>query len=268
MTEPFDLYDELPPLEPVPAPSLLDSFAPVDPFTPFAPVDVLQPLDPVPPPELLVPQLFDVGPLPAVDPHEPGSLVDAAGNASASDDHWHSQGNEQGCAVVAQGSIIEEVTGWPFDLEKAGQWLSAQGWYDPATGTAPQDCGRLLDAYGIAHTDGPASVEQLYDALQRGDHVMVALDANEIWYPQEGPDGRPLDQPGSSGHAVRVTEIGCDPVDGEWKVVVNDSAHPGGRANTLDLADFLQATDDFGGFSVIVDSDSYDGRRAPFEVAS
>lgn len=287
MSDIFDVYDFLSP------PSALDPdpFAPPassDPFTTFDPsslFDPLTPLDPVPPPELVTPNLFtldpvpppefvlpdlaplDPQPVPQVDPHVPGSLLDSAGDASVSDDHWYSQGNEQACAVVSQGSIIEQITGHPFDLAGSTQWLEQQGWYDPTTGTMPQDCGRLLDAYGIAHQDGPATVVQLYDALQRGDQVMVALDANEIWSPKDDATGRPLEQPGSAGHAVWVTEIGRDAVDGEWKVVVNDSAHPGGRANTIDLADFLEATDDFGGFSVVADSSSYDGRPGPFATA-
>ena len=198
-----------------------------------------------------------------VESYRPGMLVPSAGDASRDDDFWHYQGEERACAVVVQGSIIEAITGIPFDQGETTAWLRAQGWYDPSSGTSRADLTRLLDAYGIGHVDGPATVPEMFDALQRGDRVMVTVDAAEIWYPEDDPvTGKPVEIPGSKGHAVWVTEIGLDPLDQQWKVVLNDSGHPDGRASVVELDDFMQATDDYQDFTVIVDSHSHDGRPA------
>ena len=71
--------------------------------------------------------------------------------------------------------------------KRAFRWLEEQGWYDPATGTRPEDLTRLFDAFHVPTTSGPATVAGLWDALAAGDKVMVSLDANEIWHPQRDP---------------------------------------------------------------------------------
>jgi hypothetical protein len=182
---------------------------------------------------------------PAVGVHDLSQVTCGVGTPDADAAHWHFQGNEQACAVASQGSIIESLTGVPFDQAAAGQWLQAQGWYDPATGTRPEDLTRLFDAFGVPTTSGSTTVTGLWDALAAGDKVMVTLDANEIWHPQHDPaTGAPLESLQPAGHAVWVTGIEQD-ATGAWKVVLNDSGHEGGRAETVALADFVNAWDDY-----------------------
>lgn len=198
-----------------------------------------------------------VEPLPLTDPMvetwQPGHLVAEVGDVEGTLDAWHYQGPTNACAIVAQGSIIELLTGEPFDQELAMTWLEEQGYFSPEGGTTLTDMTRLLEAHGVPHAEGSFDVGQIYDALADGKEVMVALDANEIWFPQEGPDGLPLEWHRPGGHAVWVTGIGYDEASGEWKVVLNDSGHPNGKASMVSLADFVNATDDYGNFAVIVE---------------
>ena len=164
--------------------------------------------------------------------------------------HWHYQGPENACAVVAQGSIIESLTGHPFDQAAAVAYLESHGLYDPEHGTRLDQVGALFDLNGIAHTDGPADLSTLADALAHGDKVLVGLDAHEIWNPEHDASGYPIDQVQSAGHAVWVTDIGQD-AHGQWQVVVNDSGQPEGAGVCVGLADFLNAWHDYGNFTVI-----------------
>jgi hypothetical protein len=149
--------------------------------------------------------------------------------------------------VVAQGSIIEEITGYDVDQGEATAWLAEHGGYDPQAGTMPEDLTRLLDAYAVPNQMGFHTVDDLYEALARGGKVIVALDADEL-----------------GGRAVWLTDIGYDAHDSAWKVVLNDPGHEHGRASVVRLADFVPAFADFGGLSVVADPNAYVPTRAPF----
>lgn len=216
---------------------------------------VLEPLPPVPPPVLPDATWDAYEPVPPTAPevgtHDAGDVVTGVGAPQLDANFWHDQGPEGACAVVAQGSIIEQLTGVPFDQARATAWLAERGWYDPVAGTRPEDLTRLLDAYGIPTTVGAETVTGLYDALAAGRKVMVTLDANEIWHPRHDPlTGAPHEWLRPAGHAVWVTGIEFDRQDG-WQVVLNDSGHPDGRASTVALADFLNAWDDYGNLTVL-----------------
>ncbi|MCE3555580.1 hypothetical protein LWC33_29565 [Pseudonocardia sp. RS11V-5] len=199
---------------------------------------------------------------PAVGLHDRTQVVCGVGTPDADAVHWHFQGPEEACAVVSQGSIIESLTGVPFDEAAATRWLEQQGWYDPATGTRPEDVTRLFQAYHVPTASGSTTVGGLWDALAAGDKVMVTLDANEIWHPVHDPaTGAPLESLQPAGHAVWLTGIEQNS-NGEWKVVLNDSGHQGGRAETVALADFVNAWDDYGNQAVFAG-----GHAAPLSPA-
>lgn len=180
-----------------------------------------------------------------------GAPQGGVGDPSADAAHWHYQGPKSACAVVSQGSIIEALTGVPFDQDATTSWLQQQGWYDPATGTRPEDLHRLFDAYGIPNASGSTDLAGLWDALASGDKVMVTLDANEIWTPLNDPaTGAPVEQIQPAGHAVWLTGLHQD-ASGKWQVVLNDSGSSCGRAETVNLADFVNAWADFGNHAVV-----------------
>jgi hypothetical protein len=86
--------------------------------------------------------------------------------------------------------------------------------------------------------------------LQHNDRVIVGLNANEIWHPcRDSATGEPVELP-LAGHAVWVTGIDQE-LDGSIKVILCDSGTPDGRAEAVDVADFLNAWADYGNEMVV-----------------
>jgi hypothetical protein len=165
-------------------------------------------------------------------------------------DCWQQQtGND--CAVMAQGEIFESLTGYHLSEQELCQIAREHGLYDPETGTQPQDVGKLLNLLGTpTEQEYNASLSELADALQHNDRVIVGLNANEIWYPcRDSATGEPVELP-SAGHAVWVTGIDQEP-DGSIKVILCDSGTPHGRAEAVDVEDFLNAWADYGNEMVV-----------------
>ncbi len=154
-------------------------------------------------------------------------------------EHWHQQTDPVSCAVVTQGAILEDVLGVPFDEHALEAFAQQQGWYDPRNGTWPNTMGNILEAYGVPCTRmNDASIDDVVQALDRGDKVMVGLDASEIYLPlHEASTGMPIEQ-SDAGHAVWVTGIDQDP-DGSIHVILNDPGRPDGRSTPVEIHDFL-----------------------------
>ena len=170
------------------------------------------------------------------------------GHPVAESTHWHQQ-HENDCAVMAQADIYESITGHHLTEQEALRIVTQHGWYHD--GTTLDDTGKLLDYLGI-HTQHytNASLQDLYTALQRGDHVIVGVNANEIWFPyHDAATGAPIEQ-SVGGHAVWVTGIDQAP-NGSIKVILNDTGKPGGQMEAVDAGDFMNAWSDFNNFMVV-----------------
>lgn len=178
---------------------------------------------------------------------------DGWGNPVEDADCWQQQESSTSCAVVSQIGVYESITGSEISEADACQIAEENGWYDPETGTIPEDVGKFLDYCGIPTEQRyDATLQDIADALERGDKVIVGLDANEIWYPTEDATGSPVEQP-DGGHAVWVTGIDSEP-DGTVKIILNDSGTPDGCMKVVEAEDFLNAWEDFGNFLVIADA--------------
>ena len=172
------------------------------------------------------------------------------GDPHADAPYWHMQEDSNSCAVASQAGVLESLLHRDVSESELARIAYQHGWYDPASGTAPEAVGNLLEYYGIpVEREYDTPLTDVFDALLRGDKVIVALDANEIWQPQVGPDGQPVELP-EAGHAVWVTGIHEDD-SGHWTVVLNDTGTPDGRQKTVALPDFMNAWEDFGRFSAI-----------------
>ncbi len=175
--------------------------------------------------------------------------VTVAGVPEADGSHWAMQEGANSCAVASQRGVLEAVTGMCLPEEELARIAESRGWYDPVSGTDPSAVGNLLEAFGVpADRKYETTFTELYDALARGEKVIVGLDANEIWTPQVGPDGHPMEQP-DAGHAVWVTGIQMRE-DGGLNVVMNDSGRPDGGSVEVPVEDFRNAWADYGNFSV------------------
>jgi hypothetical protein len=180
------------------------------------------------------------------------SDFDGVGDPLGDAQNWHYQQGQSSCAVVAQGSVLSDLTGQPFNEDTLVQQAVQAGIFDPASGTMPDDVGKLLELNGVQTDIVPnATVDTLIDSLQAGDKVMVGLDANEIWEPQyDATTGQPIEQEPYAGHRVWVTGIDTQP-DGSVYVILNDSGTPDGRMEPVELNAFLNAWSDSGNHTVV-----------------
>ncbi|MBR8837525.1 MAG: hypothetical protein DSM106950_26835 [Stigonema ocellatum SAG 48.90 = DSM 106950] len=159
---------------------------------------------------------------------------------------WHEQASNTSCAVVSQLSILESITHTHLSEDAVCKIAQDNHWYDPDSGTKPDDIGKILNAFGVP-TDHKhdATLQDLADALNKGDKVIVGVNANDIWHPVKDPvTGEPLPQE-IAGHAVWVTGIEQEP-SGSVKIILNDSGTPNGCMETVDATDFLNAWRDCG----------------------
>ncbi|MBK1987639.1 C39 family peptidase [Sphaerospermopsis aphanizomenoides BCCUSP55] len=182
------------------------------------------------------------------------SQFDGWGNPIADAEHWQQQQGNNSCAVVAQISILESITGVEITEAEACELAEAKGWFDPETGTTAEHIGKFLEHYGVpCEKSYNGTLEDIADALEKGDKVIVGLDAHEIWHPARDPmTGSPLEQ-ANGGHAVWVTGIDTEP-DGSVKIILNDSGTDTGQMKVVDAEDFLNAWEDYGNLLVVADS--------------
>lgn len=167
--------------------------------------------------------------------------------------YWRQQQGSMSCAVVAQISVYESLTGQYISEYDASVFAWQNGWFDPVTGTPVGNTGDILDALGVpTYEMYGASFDILEQALAYGDKPIVGLDGSEIWDPMRNWDGSPVEQT-NAGHAVWVTGI-----DYEWNgsigIAINDSGTPNGAASVIDYYDFMNAWQDYGYFVSIADN--------------
>jgi hypothetical protein len=167
--------------------------------------------------------------------------------------YWRQQEGAMSCAVVAQISVYESITGEYISETAAANYAQAQGWFDPVAGTMPDDADNLLNVLGIAteqYTN--ATLDTIAQALYQGDKVIVGLDANEIWNPVYSTTGEPMEQQ-NAGHAVWVTGIE-QLYDGSIGIYLNDSGTPDGQLSAVNSWDFMNAWNDMGNHMIIADA--------------
>jgi hypothetical protein len=170
--------------------------------------------------------------------------------------YWREQQTPTTCAIVAQVGIYESITGKYISEYSAANYAQSKGWFDPATGTAPEDCDNILNVLGITteQYEGPyIDIVDIATAMNNGDKVIAAVDGNEIWNPVYDPiTGEPLEQT-LAGHAVWVTGIELH-ADDTIDIILNDSGTPYGQMEVVDYFDFVNAWEDYDNFLIVVDA--------------
>lgn len=153
------------------------------------------------------------------------------------------QGNENSCAIHSQYHVLRDY-GYTGTVEDLKAEAEANGWYDPATGTSPENVGKLLEAHGVpCNVYVNANEYNLISELAQGKRVIVGLDSGEIW---EG-EGALQDfwekiTGGGADHAVVVSGINTADPD-NIKVVLTDSG-AGHAAIEYPLDQFMDAWKD------------------------
>lgn len=164
---------------------------------------------------------------------------------------WHVQTHQDTCAIVSQQFIIDSVLGHDISENTLMHEAQAHGWYSPGHGSPVNAVGDLLALHGIQiQQHEGASMGDLVSQLQQGHHVIVGVNAEDIWY--HGTANDPLTHyPGIPGqqadHAVEV--IGVDNSDPQHPMVIlNDSGTPDGRGEVVPLGVFAAAWSASGDF--------------------
>lgn len=159
------------------------------------------------------------------------------GDPASSLDHWQYQGENGPCALYSQMFVIEEFTGQHINMEEFQRTAEENGWY--GAGTSQLDMSRMLDAYGIENEmTFNSNFSDLEECLNNGGRVIVAIDAEEVWY--HGNGGDIFSPAAGPNHAVEV--IGVDRTDPlNPMVILNDSGTPDGRGEMVPLDTFMDA---------------------------
>jgi hypothetical protein len=175
------------------------------------------------------------------------------GDPIADADYWREQDSDTSCAVVAQISLYESLTGEFITEADAVDYATEAGLFDPENGTNLEDTGDILADLGIETTKTyNNSFTDLEYALEAGDKVIVGLDANEIWFPEYNRNGDSLEQE-DAGHAVWVTGINYES-NGSVDIILNDSGTSYGSASVVDYYDFINAWSDYDSFAAIAEN--------------
>lgn len=176
------------------------------------------------------------------------------GEADSKAKYFNPQGDEPSCAIRAEESVIEETLNVDVNGSLLDEVATNQGWYNTETGIEFQNLGNLLEKFGIEIERGTDyRFDQLIEALNSNEKVIVGLNASEIRTPQYDSVGNSINQE-FVGHAVKVTGIG-ESESGDIYVIVSDSAFENGQANAILLKDFMNAWDDTNNLTVITNLD-------------
>jgi hypothetical protein len=175
------------------------------------------------------------------------------GDPYADSFYWRQQAGDTSCAVVAQISIYESLTGGYISEYDASNYAYQQGWFDPYTGTPLEYTDNILEVLDInTYQTYDASLATLGYVLSTGNKAIVGLDGNEIWNPQYDSYGYSLEQ-SDAGHAVWVTGINYA-LDGSVDIILNDSGSAYGNGSVIDYYDFMNAWQDYDYFLTIADN--------------
>lgn len=164
-----------------------------------------------------------------------------SGNPQNAMEEWEYQGDTGRCALYAQKFVIEELTDTEIDMEELAKLAEENGWFSEQGGTPMLNMDKVLDYYGIDsdmsfHND----ISDIEECLQSGGKIIVAVDADEIWYGEQDDLFTPGD---GANHAVEV--IGIDRTNpDDAMVILNDSGNPNGCGEMVPLETFLDAWED------------------------
>ena len=143
--------------------------------------------------------------------------------------------------------VFESVTGLHLSAETPVSLAREEGWFHDDAGTLPAALGGANEAGSHSHQHYEATLDEIIGALRRGDHVLVALDANEVYRPIHDPGTGEAVEQANAPHTAFVREVQPGP-DGSTKIALS---HPGSDKTVLvNGEDFLNAWRDYGNLMV------------------
>ena len=195
--------------------------------------------------------IFDQNHLPWIH-EQPEHIEDPLGTVygqpDKDQDYWHIQSSPDTCAVVTQEYVIEGIVGHDIDEDALVNEAAEKGYYIPGKGTDLWDVGDLIEDYGIpVEKTFDNTIDDVKECLENNRKVIVALDANEIWYPSDFHQLMDCFFMPEANHAVQV--IGYDDYNG--KVILNDPGTSNGKGLEVPVDRFLEAWEDSNNFMVV-----------------
>lgn len=170
------------------------------------------------------------------------------GNPEKDMEVWHMQDSDVSCAVCCQEFIAEQVTGKEFTEQEFCDLAERQGWFNPETGTAPEDVGKILEYMGfdVTRQEG-VTVQELVQMLENGEKIIAGVNNMVLRNPELA------NVPGiSANHAVQV--IGMDVADpNNVQVILNDPGASDGRGIRYSLDRFEAAWNTGNRFTISAD---------------
>lgn len=157
------------------------------------------------------------------------------------------------CAIKSQQIILESNDVNVTEDELVSESIE-NGWFTPGEGgTSPADVGNLLENHGMTvNRFTNASIDDIAVALAQGRHVIVGVDAGELWNSGTWETFEDFLHSNGADHALIVSGIQLNPLTAEREVVLTDPG-TGEVARTYTLDQFLDAWSDSDNFVVIAD---------------
>ncbi|MCM1054737.1 MAG: hypothetical protein NC394_04355 [Bacteroides sp.] len=172
------------------------------------------------------------------DPKET-DMSRVVGDPAEDASQWEYQGDSGPCAIYAQAMAYQNATGTEVDIEELVAAGTEEGWYHGSTSL--DDMDKALNYLGMeADVEYNGDFGDIHDALSEGGRVVVAVDADEIWFCDNDTDFTPNEP----NHAVEV--IGIDYSGEEPMVIINDSGVMDGSAVMIPKDRFMDAWEDSG----------------------
>ena len=185
-----------------------------------------------------------------------GQLI---GDPSGAAEHWFEQAANGFCVPASITQMVAEYTGLEFDdesffVERANDLklfdVSPKG----VPSMTVEGAATLLVDTGIdAHVEKDLTILDLENFLDEGRPVMLAVDADEMWYGEaDSVDDAP-------NHAVVLT--GIDPVNGV--AIISDPGSPDGNESTMPIAELDRMWADSDRQAVVIDVGEGTSSSAP-----
>ncbi len=171
------------------------------------------------------------------------------GDPSGAAEHWFQQAANGYCVPASVTQIVAAYTGAEIMDEsefvaRANELHLFTFGPDGVPSMDAAGAATLLNDVGIdAHVKQDLTVLDLENFLDAGRPIMLAVDADEMWYQE--PDS--VDE--AANHAVVLT--GIDPVNGI--AIISDPGSPTGNEYTMSLAELDAIWEDSGRQAVVVD---------------
>ncbi len=181
----------------------------------------------------------------------------------SSDVQWAQTQSQDGyCVPVSVAMIATEATGTFHGEAEVVQYAVSEGLLrqDPMTGrigTDAEAAKTMLEHFGVpADVERGADMDTLRDYLDEGRGVIVAVDAQEVWYraDDDAVDGRP-----DANHALVITGID----DTRGVVTLNDPGNPTGAGYEMSIQAFEDAWADSGSELVVTEAGSGEASAFP-----